>query len=129
MESKLPQSDPWVKNNPQHPRLEMQAIQQFLVASSDTAKICATLQALTWRLQKAEDIKKTIEETFTSGDLLGCSEESEIKLLDYLLRSSVRQIRSFTFSLLNTLATFQDGKKYLVGKADLIEVIISSLTA
>ena len=77
-----------------------------MLTSSDTAKICATLQALTWRLQKADDIKKTIEETFTSGDLLGCSEDSEIKLLDYLLRSSVRQIRSFTFSLLNTLATF-----------------------
>ena len=87
------------------------------------------MQALTWRLQKSEDIKKTIEETFTSGDLLGCTEDSEIKLLDYLLRSDVRQIRSFTFSLLNTLATFQDGKKYLVAKADLIEVIISSLTA
>ena len=100
-----------------------------MVNSDDTNKVCATLQALTWRLQKSENIKQTIEETFTNGDLLGCLEATEIKLLDYLLRSENRQVKSFTFSLLNTLSTFQDGKKYLLAKPDLIEMVVSSLTA
>ena len=60
---------------------------------------------------------------------MGCLAATEVKTLDYLLRSEVRQIKSFTFSLLNTLATFQDGKKYLLAKTDLIELIVSSLTA
>ena len=60
---------------------------------------------------------------------MGCLEATEVKTLDYLLRTEVRQVKSFTFSLLNTLATFQDGKKYLLAKADLIELIVSALTA
>ena len=103
-------------------------MQQFLVSSGDTMRICATLQALTWRLQQSQNIKQTIEETFISEDVLGCLEDSQFKVLDSLVRSQERQVRSFTFSLLNTLATFQDGKKYLLQKQDLIECTVSALT-
>ena len=100
-----------------------------MAASQEHQKVCATLQALTWRIQNSSknDIKLQIETTFATEDLLGCKRDTEFQTLDSLLRSENRLIKSFTFSLLNTLASYQDGKKYLLQKTDLIEQLSDQL--
>ena len=43
------------------------------------------------------------------------------------MRSEHRVVKSFTFSLLNTLASYQDGKSYLQLKTDLMETLVDQL--
>ena len=96
--------------------LEVRAIQTFLtsvtsmpqMSSENTQRVCATLQALAWRIQQSSkiEVKATIEQTFVREDLLGCRHETEFKTLDSLMRSEHRVVKSFTFSLLNTLASY-----------------------
>ena len=68
-----------------------------------------------------------VSQTFAKDDLLGCRVESEHKVLDALMRCEQRLVKSFTFSLLNSLASYQDGKKYLLQKTDLLEMLIAQL--
>jgi hypothetical protein len=55
--------------------LNFQKIKHFLMTSNDELKICATLQALRWRLTKGKrkSLVKKIIFLYMNYDLLGCS--------------------------------------------------------
>jgi hypothetical protein len=93
----------------------------------DSLKVSAILQALNWRLQKAKSAKDEIQVAFVDNDLLGCYDDAKDCLLDHLLRMHDRLIRNYLFGLLNTMASFKNGKKYLLCKSDLIDQLINLL--
>lgn len=57
--------------------LDFSKIKDFLMTSDETVKICATLQALRWRMTKTikKKILKQVVYTYMHYDLLDCEEK------------------------------------------------------
>jgi hypothetical protein len=65
--------DDEVNKSPQKEQdsLDYDKLKDFLVSSSDWLKLCATLQALAWRIQKTKSHLEQMNSIIES-DLLGC---------------------------------------------------------
>jgi len=67
--------------------IDFNNVKSFLMSSQEDIKICATLQALRWRITKTKRkvFTKQMILTYMHFDLLGCSQNSSPKVLDKLL--------------------------------------------
>jgi hypothetical protein len=88
--------------------------------SNEELKICATLQALRWRLTKAKrkSLVKQVIHLYMNYDLLGClpvdkSIDQGHKILDRLLLSSKR-VLEYSMTFINALASECLGRSYLL---------------
>ena len=97
--------------------LNFQKIKNFLLTSQEELKLCATLQALRWRLTKAKrkSLVKQLIHLYMHFDLLGClpNGQDQPRVLDRLLKSSKRVIE-YTMTLINALASECLGRTYLL---------------
>jgi len=100
-------------NKDQLPELDLLKLQQFLLVSTDWVKICAALQALAWRIQKAKSHSEQMKQ-ITESDFLGCTPASLIKTLDHLLRTASPKVKEHIYTLVNVLAAFKEGRMYLL---------------
>jgi hypothetical protein len=62
------------------------------------------------------------------NDLLGCGLGADYKTLDHLLRTASPMVKEHIYALINVLAAFQEGRKYLLAKNDLLEMLICDIT-
>jgi hypothetical protein len=93
--------------------------------------VCTVIKALKYKIQSSEHAKNEIKTIFRDTDLLGClvtTDASEIRVLDHLLRNADKMVRGYTFELLAAISAYQEGKKYLLSKLDLVEMLIADLT-
>jgi hypothetical protein len=95
---------------------------------SEQIKICATLQALRWRITKVRrkaQIKQSIH-AYMHYDLLGCiaeAEDASKSILDQLL-SGDRKVLEYTMTLMNALASECLGRTYLLQKQNLVQILV-----
>lgn len=108
-------------------------IKHFLMNSTEELKICATLQALRWRLTKAKrkSLVRQVIHLYMHFDLLGCLPQDKTidqghRILDRQLVSSKR-VLEYTMTFINALASECLGRTYLLQKYDLVEVLVRIL--
>jgi len=98
--------------------------------------VCATLQALRWRLTKTKR-KHTVKQViyaYMNYDLLGCAmpeeqnneNEKSVRIIDNLL-TGPRKTLEYTMTFVNALASENLGRSYLLQKKDLVEVLVRVL--
>lgn len=92
--------------------------------------MCTVIKALKYRIQESAHAKTDIKSIFKENDLLGCQSAvaGNCGVLDHLLRTADKMVLGYTFELLAALTAYQEGKKYLMNKVDLVEMLISDLT-
>lgn len=117
--------------------LDYGRIKTFLVDSVEDIKVCATLQALRWRLNKTKrkQLVKLVIHAYQNFDLLDCKkaalaaksdQEVGAILIDGLL-SGPRKVLEYTMTFVNALASECLGRSYLLQKPDLVEVLVKML--
>ena len=110
--------------------LNYQKIKEFISTSSESVKICATLQAFRWRLTKTRR-KKTLRQvimTYMHYDILDCSEkEKQLKIIDRLLSIGDRRVLEYTMTFINALGNECLGRSYLLQKSNLVEKLVKIL--
>lgn len=116
--------------------LDYSKIKKFLIDSNEDIKVCATLQALRWRLNKTKrkQLVKLVIHAYMKYDLLDCKKAAEtanqedkgVILIDALL-SGPRKVLEYTMTFVNALASECLGRSYLLQKPDLVEVLIKML--
>lgn len=82
-------------------------------------KICATIQALRWRVTKQpkKRLLKMVIYSYMHYDLLDCDIKSQRKpqrVLDHLLASNERPVVEYTITFLNALVNERIGRSYLL---------------
>ena len=104
--------------------LNYENIKHFLANSTEEIKVCATLQALRWRLTKTKrkQLVKYVIHAYQNYDLLGCqtaslaredSKEQQFLLIDKLL-AGPRKVLEYTMTFVNALASECLGRGYLL---------------
>ena len=112
--------------------LNYDAIKDFLLNSSETVKVCATLQAFRWRLTKTRR-KRTLKQviyTYMHHDLLDCNDKvnnKPQKIIDKLLLQGDRRVLEYTMTFINALGNECLGRSYLLQKGDLVETLVKIL--
>lgn len=94
-----------------HPPLDYQKIKHGLLNKPEKRQI-SLLQALRWRLTKAESIEQRhrILTCYIAGDLLNCrSEKQNSNPIIELLKSPNYTIKEFMARLINTFASLNQG--------------------
>jgi hypothetical protein len=90
------------------------------VTSKDEITVCATLQALRWRVTRVSThLKRQTLHAFSHFDILDCVElagaiQMEKTVFDMLYFSDSLRIREFTMSFLNALSSEYLGRSYLL---------------
>ena len=108
------------------------------MTSTEELKICATLQALRWRLTKAKrkSLVKQVIYLYMQYDLLGCKSSEQTmdqghRILDRLLSTQAyngsNRVLEYTMTFINALASECLGRTYLLQKHDLVEVLVNIL--
>lgn len=94
--------------------LDYNKIKLFIFHSQEEAKVCVTLQALRWRINKsrAGNQRKHVLFAFNEYDILGCTNSANDQNLLSLLSSS-QNIVLYTISLIDSLVNENIGKKYV----------------
>lgn len=104
--------------------LDYNKIKMYIFHAQDEAKVCITLQALRWRINKSRpgNQRKHVLFAFSEYDMLGCkADENEPNLLS-LLKSSPNIIL-YTIMLIDSLVNENIGKKYICQQKGLIECL------
>lgn len=104
-------------------------LKHFLMTSTEEVQLCATLQALRWRLTKAKrkSLVKQVIHLYMNYDLLGCLPGTgDPRILDRLLMGSKR-VLEYQMTFINALASECLGRSYLLQKTDLVEVLVRIL--
>jgi hypothetical protein len=107
--------------------LDYDQIKKFLLESEDELKICATLQALRWRISKSRTFSQRAEvlHTYQHYDVLNILGEGP-DLLIHLLNKS-RRILAYTVFLINTMASEPIGRNYLIKYDAILDTIFAVL--
>ena len=97
--------------------------------NSSEIKVCATLQALRWRVTKSQSkiVTKQMIYLYMDHDILDCSKQKgEGGVLETLLGRG-RRVLEYTMTLMNSLASECLGRTYLLKKTELVEVLVRIL--
>jgi hypothetical protein len=107
--------------------LDYDKIKKFLLESDDELKICATLQALRWRISKTRNYSQRAEvlHTYWHYDILGTLEEGPDLLINLLNKS--RRVLAYTVFLINTMASEPVGRNYLIKYEPILDTIFAVL--
>lgn len=103
-----------------------------MINSKEEIKVCATLQALRWRLTKTKrkQLVKLVIHSYQHYDLLSCTngakDGSNPVIIDMLLEGS-RKVLEYTMTFVNALASECLGRGYLLQKLNLVEVLVKIL--
>lgn len=86
------------------------------------------LQALRWRLTKAESIdqRQLALTQYISGDLLNCRSDKMPNSLIDLLKSQ-NDLRQYMSRLLNAFASLNHGRSYLASNLELVKTMLNVL--
>ena len=124
--------------------LDFSKIKKFLTESTEEIKVCATLQALRWRLTKTKrkQLVKLVIHAYAQYDLMDCKRATEVQaeaakdgaedaakpviVVDSLM-SGPRKVLEYTMTFVNALASECLGRSYLLQKPDLVEVLVNML--
>ena len=94
--------------------------------SRDELTVCATLQALRWRVTRVpQQVKKHSLHAFALFDVLDCG--SKAGVFEALYFSDSPKVREFTMSFLNALASEFLGRSYLLQRKDIVQTLVASL--
>ena len=98
--------------------LDFDKIKDFLLNAKDETQVCATLQALRWRVTKAphRSAKREILHSYVHYDILGCAGKGA-PVLQPLLDGSPRT-RVYATNLVNALASECVGRSYLLQRVE-----------
>jgi len=107
--------------------LDYDKIKRFLIESEDELKICATLQALRWRISKTHTNfqRNEVLHTYWFYDILGILNEDQSLLMNLLNKS--RRILAYTVFLINTMASVPVGRNYLIKCESILDTIFAVL--
>lgn len=107
--------------------LDYDKIKKFLLESDDDLKVCATLQALRWRVSKTRSYSQRAEvlHTYWHYDILGILGDGP-DILIHLLNKS-RRILAYTVFLINTMASEPVGRNYLIKYPSILDTIFAVL--
>jgi len=102
--------------------LDYNKIKMFIFHSQEEAKVCITIQALRWRINKSRpgDQRRHVLFAFSEYDILGCNNQENDQNLLSLLNSS-SNIMLYTISLIDSLVNDSIGKKYVCQQEGLIQ--------
>jgi hypothetical protein len=98
-------------------------IKQYLVESNEEIRVCATLQALRWRLTKTKrkQLVKLVIHAYQHYDLLDCKkaaraavEDDPASILIEGLLTGPRKVLEYTMTFVNALASECLGRSYLL---------------
>ena len=108
------------KSNLSFKVLDYRRIKESLKVSKDVGYICALLQALRWRISRAENVMLRREAVIqlTSNNML------DHTLFGSLFEKKSRNINEHLISLVNTLASEYLGRSYLIENTQLIKNLI-----
>ena len=101
--------------------------------SQEEISVCATLQALRWRVTRVTThLKRQTLHAFSHFDILDCVELSgDIQLdktvFDVLYFNPSIRVREFMMSFLNALSSEYLGRSYLLQRKDIVKMLVSSL--
>lgn len=111
----------------QLPPLDFDKLKHFFLNSTDEVTICATLQALRWRVTRVSvATKRQTLHTFSFYDILDCSQppegiaQPEKRVLDFLYFNESNRVREFMMSFLNALSSEFLGRSYLLQRTDIV---------
>ena len=112
--------------------LDYSRIKKFLTESTEEIKVCATLQALRWRLTKTKrkQLVKLVIHAYAQYDLMDCKRATELQaeaakdgadaaelqstiVVDSLM-SGPRKVLEYTMTFVNALASECLGRSYLL---------------
>ena len=107
--------------------LEYDKIKRYLIESTEEIRVCATLQALRWRLTKTKrkQLVKLVIYAYQNYDLLDCKkaaanaaiengEEQHHSLVIEGLLNGPRKVLEYTMTFVNALASECLGRSYLL---------------
>ena len=105
--------------------LDYDRIKRFLLESSDELKICATLQALRWRISKSRSYSQRAEvlHTYQYYDIFGIFDK-DTDLLIHLLNKS-RRVLAYTVFLINVMAGEPIGRNYLIKYEQILDTMFA----
>lgn len=116
--------------------LNYNRLKAFLLSSKDNIKVCAVLQALTWKInkhKKSSDRMQIIQQ-YTDNDILDCKVEGQIieRLLEgtnkkYLTKINSRAIE-YTIILLDLMTDENVGIEYFIKQEKTLPLLIDILT-
>ncbi len=108
------------KNNVSFKLLDFRKLKETLKTTKDLSYICAVLQALRWRISRAENVLARREAVIqlSSNNMLDYS------LFAALLEKKNRNVSEHVVSLINTLASEYLGRSYLIENTQLIKSLI-----
>ena len=125
--------------------LDYTELKEFLRSSGDILKMCATIQALRWRVSKSRhrDSRKVVLLEYVGQDLLECAKpeeapsapdqvggklEGQLPIIDRLVGGALpRSVQEYAVSFVNALASEGVGRKYLLRKRSLITHLVGVL--
>ena len=115
--------------------LDFQKIKDFLTANltefNHEAEVCATLQALSWRINRTKgSIRRYNLQLYSHFDLIDLSSESSNSILNKVLQPSSLvslRVKEFFLMLLNSLANEYLGRCYLLQRKDIVNLLIQIL--
>lgn len=107
--------------------LDYDKIKKFMLESDDELRICATLQALRWRISKTRNYSQRAEvlHTYWHYDILGILEEGPDLLINLLNKS--RRVLAYTVFFINTMASEPVGRNYLIKYEPILDTIFAVL--
>ncbi|CAI2383621.1 unnamed protein product [Moneuplotes crassus] len=107
--------------------LDFDKIKKFLIEAEDEVRVCATLQALRWRISKCRTTSQRNEilHSYWFYDVLGILGDGPDILMSLLNKS--RRVLAYTVFLINTMASLPAGRNYLIKHQKILEIIFAVL--
>lgn len=102
--------------------LDFGKIKAFLRTSKDESQLCATLQALRWRISRVNHIMRRQATTaYIHFNLL------DVETFDALFHNQSIKVKEYFMSLVNNMASEYQGRSYLLQYPNIVALLITAM--